>query len=153
MKHARIVPFACALLGLGCGDFTPVQTALVNGDGGAGGTGTFNGCTAEMFVDRSADGADRSVGFGGEGGSGGFSFAPKCIAIAAGQSVTFNGAFSSHPLTRGAPGDLAAGAAGNPIPTTSTGTTVTVAFPRAGTYPYVCGMHAFLGMNGVVLVR
>lgn len=152
MKPALRLAAACASLVVGCGDFTPVQGALVNGgDGGAG--GALNGCSAEMFVDRSAEGADRTIGFGGELGSLGFSFAPKCLAIAAGQSVTWVGALATHPLTPGVPGDARAGSAGNPIPVTTSGTTTSVAFPRAGTFPFVCGMHGFLGMNGVVLVR
>lgn len=153
MKHAHRILAASLPLWIGCSDFTPVQTALVHsGDGSVSG-GTFNGCPPEAFVDRSAADADRTVGFGGEHGSGGFSFAPKCMAIAAGQAVTWMGAFSTHPLTRGVPGDTNGGAAGNPIPTTTTGAAVSVTFPRPGTYPYVCGMHAFLGMTGVVVVR
>lgn len=152
MKPSRCLVVASLPLWIGCGDFTPVQTPLVHGDGGAAGA-TLNGCTPEMFVDRSAADASRTVGFGGENGSGGFSFAPKCLTIAAGQDVTWAGAFASHPLTRGVPGDTNGGTAGNPIPTTMTGTSVTVNFPRPGTYPYVCGMHAFLGMTGVVVVR
>ena len=145
--------FAASLpLWIGCADFTPVQTPLVNGRDGSV-SATLNDCTPEAFVDRSATSADRTVGFGGDNGSGGFSFAPKCMTIAAGQSVTWTGAFATHPLTRGLPGNTSGGAPGNPIPTTMSGTTVTVNFPRPGTYPYVCGMHGFLGMTGVVVVR
>lgn len=150
MNHAQRLLAASLPLWIGCGDFTPAQTPLVNGDGGGV---MFNGCAPDLFVDRSAADASRAVGFGGEAGSGGFAFAPKCLTIAAGQDVTWTGAFSSHPLTRGLPGNTSGGAAGNPIPTTTTGTTVTVRFPRPGTYPYVCGTHAFLGMTGVVVVR
>lgn len=150
MKPSLCLVVASLPLWIGCGDFTPVETPLV--DGGAAGA-PLNGCTPEMFVDRSAASASRTVGFGGENGSGGLSFAPKCLTIAAGQDVTWVGAFSAHPLTRGVPGDTNGGPAGNPIPTTMTGTSVTVSFPRPGTYPYVCGMHAFLGMTGVVVVR
>jgi plastocyanin len=132
MKHALCLAAVCASLVVGCSDFTPVQGALVNGgDGGGAGGGTFNGCTAEMFVDRSANGADRTIGFGGEGNSLGFSFAPMCMTIAAGQSVTWVGAFATHPLTPGVPGDARAGAAGNPIRVTMSGTTTAVTFPRA----------------------
>ena len=152
MKPLSRLVAASLPLWIGCGDFTPVQTPLVHG--GDGGVGvSLNGCAPELFVDRTAAGADRTVGFGGEHGSGGFSFSPKCLTIAAGQDVTWVGAFSTHPLTRGVPGNTSGGDAGNPIPTTMTGTSVTVSFPRPGTYPYVCGMHAFLGMTGVVVVR
>ena len=141
------------ILLLGCSDFMPVQTARINGDDAAPGSSTVNGCTADMYVDRSAAGAARTVGFGGESGSTGFTFAPKCIAVAVGQDVTFSGAFATHPLNPGVPGNTSAGSAGNPIPNTISGTTVTVHFPTAGTFPYACGMHGFLGMNGAVLVR
>lgn len=152
MKSTHRLVAASLPLWIGCGDFTPVQTALVHGgDGGLG--GGLNGCTAEQFVDRSAADADRTLGFGGEHGSGGFSFSPRCLTIAAGQDVTWMGAFSTHPLNPGVPGNARGGDPGNPIPVTSTGTSVTVSFPRPGTYPFVCGMHAFLGMTGVVVVR
>jgi plastocyanin len=152
MKHAHRLAAACAVLVSGCGDFTPVQGALVNGgDGGAG--GTFNGCTTEMFVDRSAEGADRTIGFGGELGSLGFGYAPRCLTVAAGQGVTWVGAFGTHPLTPGVPGDARAGSPGSPIAVTMSGTMASVTFPRAGTFPFVCGMHGFLGMTGVVQVR
>jgi len=146
-----VVGFA---LTIGCGDyFIPVETERLNVVGDAAVAVTLNGCTAETLVDRTAADAERVVGLGGERGSGGFSFAPKCIAVAAGQEVTFIGAFASHPLTPGVPGDTRAGSPGNPIRLTSSGTTTTVAFPRPGVFPYVCGMHGFLGMNGVVVVR
>ncbi len=141
-------------LTVGCVDyFIPVETERLNVGGDAAVAVTLNGCTVEGFVDRTAVDAERIVGFGGERGSGGFSFAPKCMTIAVGQQVTFEGAFSTHPLTPGVPGDTRGGSSGNPIRLTSSGTTVTVTFPRAGVFPYVCGMHGFLGMNGVVVVR
>ena len=152
MKPALRLLAASLPLCIGCGDFTPVETLRVSG-GDAGAGATLNGCTPELFVDRSADGDERTIGFGGERGSGGFSYAPKCMTVGAGQDVTWVGAFATHPLTRGVPGDVNGGAAGNPIPTTMSGTTMTVNFRRPGTYPYVCGLHAFLGMTGVVVVR
>jgi plastocyanin len=47
-----------------------------------------------------------------------------------------------------------AGSAGNPIPRTTDGNTreLTVLFPAAGTFPYICEAHA-PGMSGVVRVR
>ena len=152
LYHRLLV--ASLALTVGCGDyFTPVETERLNVGSDAAVAITLNGCTAETFVDRTAADAERVVGFGGERGSGGFAFAPKCLTIAAGQQVTFVGAFATHPLAAGVPGDTRGGSPGNPIPLTSSGTTVTVTFPRAGVFPYVCGMHGFLGMNGVVVVR
>ena len=145
---------ASLALSIGCGDyFSPVETERLNVANDAAVAVTLNGCTAETFVDGTAADAERVVGFGGERGSGGFSFAPKCLTIAAGQQVTFVGAFATHPLAPGVPGDTRGGSPNNPIRPTSSGTTTTVVFPRAGVFPYVCGMHAFLGMNGVVVVR
>ncbi len=145
---------ASLALSVGCGDyFVPVETERLNVGGDAAVAVTLNGCTAEDFVDRTAADAERVVGLGGERGSGGFSFAPKCMTVAIGQQVTFVGAFATHPLTPGVPGNTRGGSPGNPIQLTSSGTTTAVTFPRAGVFPYVCGMHGFLGMNGVVVVR
>lgn len=153
MRHAHHLAAACLALSAGCGDyFYPVETQQLSG-GDAAVPVTLNGCTAETFVDRTAPDAERVIGLGGERGSGGFSFAPKCMTVAAGQEVTFVGAFSSHPLTPGVPGNTLGGSPGNPIRLTSSGTMTSVTFPRAGVFPFVCGMHGFLGMNGVVVVR
>jgi len=119
----------------------------------------LNGCTAAQFVDRSAASASRVVGYGGGGGSAIFGYSPKCIIIAAGQTVTFAGGtntnFGVHPLGPGINGDATAGTAGNPIPRMADGSTrdVTVTFPSAGTFPYVCEAHAAAGMIGVVRVQ
>lgn len=133
-----------------------VLAALVAGCGDSGTTTaeTFNGCTEEMFVDRTAASASRAVGFGGVGGSGSLDYSPKCILVAAGQTVTFNGAFDAHPLSPGSTPSLrTAGSANNPVRRTSTGSTVTVTYPTAGTYPYFCEAHYAVGMTGVVRVR
>lgn len=153
MRHAHRLLVSILALTVGCIDyFTPAETQRISG-GDAAVAVTLNGCTAETFVDRTAADAERVVGLGGERGSGGFSFAPKCMTIAAGQEVTFVGAFSTHPLTPGVPGNTQGGSPANPIRLTSSGTMVAFTFPRAGVYPFVCGMHGFLGMNGVVVVR
>ncbi len=108
-------------------------------------------CGAATFEDRSAPGADRNVGFGGESGSGPFSYAPRCLRIAPGETVTFVGDFSVHPLAPGtAPGTERSD---NPIPRVGSGTTPTpVSFPAAGRYPYYCTQHYAAGMAGVVEV-
>lgn len=154
MQPAHRLLVTSLALTVGCGDyFIPVETERLNVGGDAAVAVTLNGCTEETFVDRTAVDAERIVGLGGERGSGGFSFAPKCMTVAVGQQVTFVGAFATHPLIPGVPGNTRGGSAGNPIQPTSSGTTVTVTFSRAGVFPYVCGMHGFLGMNGVVVVR
>lgn len=113
------------------------------------GPAPLNGCDTAAFVDRTATTAIRTVGFGNPG----FTYSPKCILIAAGQSVTFSGAFTSHPLRPGVGANAAAGSPNNPIMSTSTGTSAMFTFPAAGTYPYNCSTHDGSGMNGVVRVQ
>jgi plastocyanin len=121
--------------------------------------GSFNDCPASAFVDRSAAGAARTIGYGGAAGSALFTYAPRCITIAAGQTVTFTGgttsSFGVHPLAPGVLDSPRAGSANNPIPRTTDGNTrdLTVTFPTAGTYPYICEAHAAGGMTGVVRVQ
>jgi plastocyanin len=111
---------------------------------------TFNGCDTAQFQDRTAAGAMRTVTFGGGLGN---AYSPKCILIAAGQSVTFSGSFAGHPLRPGVGANATAGSANNPITSTSAGTTAMFTFPAAGTYPYNCVLHDGGGMNGVVRVQ
>ena len=79
--------------------------------------------------------------------------------LAAGQSVTFSGgatsSFGVHPLSPGALNSPRAGTAGNPIQRLTDGNMreVTVTFPSAGTFPYICEAHASTGMTGVVRVQ
>ena len=123
------------------------------GDDAAPAAGSaLNGCTDALFVDRTATGADRTVAFGA--GSMPFAYAPKCITVAAGQTVTFMGDFNVHPLAPGtSPAAPDAGTAGNPIPRAGSGTMTQVTFPTAGTYPYYCVFHYGGGMVGAVRVR
>jgi len=64
---------------------------------GSGGNTTpqpgVNGCSS--FTDATAAGAARTINFGGGLGN---AYSPQCLAIAAGQQVTFIGTFSAHPL-------------------------------------------------------
>jgi plastocyanin len=83
----------------------------------------------------------------------GLVYMPRCIEIAAGSTVTFNGNFAFHPLAPGVMGDMTAGSPSNPITPTSSGTAQSFTFPLAGTYPYFCTAHASLGMSGVIRVR
>lgn len=73
-------------------------------------------------------------------------YAPSCIQIAAGQSVTFNGSFPDHPL------DPFSGDSPNPIQSTSSGTTASFVFPAAGTFGFHCAFHPGI-MFGAVLVQ
>ncbi|MGC4093155.1 MAG: plastocyanin/azurin family copper-binding protein [Polyangiaceae bacterium] len=129
--------------------------AAGSSQGGSGGGSTvateLNGCTAANAEDRLAASADRSIAIAASG----LSFSPKCISIEAGQSVTFNGSLSSHPLAPGTPNDPSAGSPDNPIAKTSSGQSVAFSFPVAGAFPYFCQLHGFgsgQGMVGAVYV-
>lgn len=127
------------------------------GDDASG--GDLNGCAASQFVDRTAAGASRVVGYGGASGSTLFSYSPRCVTIAVGQSVTFSGGttsnFGVHPLGPGINGNATAGSPNSPVRRMADGNVreVTVNFPSAGTFPYICEAHAAAGMVGVVRVQ
>jgi plastocyanin len=72
-------------------------------------------------------------------------YSPACIKIKVGQSVTWNGAFQFHPL------EAVGGDTPSPITATNSGTTVTFAFAREGTFGFDCANHPTI-MHGAVLV-
>lgn len=90
-----------------------------------------NGCT--VFVNKSAPNDARTIDF--PTGAIPSQYTPNCMRVKAGQTVTWNGAFASHPLM------ASGGDAGNPITTTSTGSTKAFTFPTAGTYGFACMFH------------
>jgi plastocyanin len=101
------------------------------GDAGDG-SSAINGCVA--FEDDTDPAAARVVQ--GPADSAPVQFTPNCMKVHAGQSVIFQQAdFSNHPLMP-ANGDTP-----NPIVLTNSGTTVTFAFPNAGTYGFECEFH------------
>lgn len=109
------------------------------GDGGDAGV-VVNDCT--VFEDDTDPAATRVIQ--GPPGSGPVQFTPSCMAVHAGQSVTFQQAdFSNHPLMP-QNGDTP-----NPITFTSSGTTVTIAFPNAGTFGFVCEFHPSLMFGAI----
>jgi len=110
-----------------------------------------NGCT--NFTDATGASASRSIGFGGA--TIGNAYSPNCLAVAAGQQVTFAGSFTAHPLAPGAAASAGGGAGSpnNPIQSMTSGNTVTFTFPAAGTYPFFCTAHQGLGMYGAIQVR
>ena len=74
--------------------------------------------------------------------------------IAPGETVSFLGNFSVHPMSPGtSPNSTDAGSTNSPIAATDTGTSLSVTFLVAGVYPYFCQMHYAAGMAGVVLVQ
>jgi len=94
------------------------------------------------------------VTFGFLGTPPGFSYDPRCLAIDAGQAVTFSGSFSAHPLYPSAKrGTLD----GNPIGGTSSGDRKDIRFPSPGFFAYYCGVHGGSDdgstMAGVIWVR
>jgi plastocyanin len=117
-----------------------------NDDGGAnddGGGGTpICGCTAATADDLTAQAAV-PVSFGGTAG---LAYSPKCILVAAGTGVTFEGAFSTHPMS-------ATVGTGNPIAHTASGTTATFTFSQPGAFGYQCDVHVASGMCGAVYVQ
>jgi plastocyanin len=136
---------------LGCSSDTPAPTSTDAGtktDTGAAtdsgsDTGTavtsLNGCTAADYVDRTAATADRTVTWG-------FNQTPKCMKIAAGQRVTFNGDFTQHPLVE------KGGNTPNPFSSPQgSGGTRTVDFGVVGTYGYECAIHT--SITGAILVQ
>jgi plastocyanin len=84
----------------------------------------------------------------------GFSYDPKCLAIDAGDTVTFSGSFAAHPLY---PSARRGTLADNPISGTSAGEQKDFVFSRAGFFAYFCGIHGGADdggtMAGVVWAR
>jgi plastocyanin len=87
-----------------------------------------------------AAGADHGVMFGGSLGR---AYDPRDITIAAGDTVTFSGGFSDHPLHWDS--EL--------FTRTDSGSSRQFAFARPGTYTYYCELHATSdNMRGVIRV-
>lgn len=145
-----------AASGASTGDSSGTSTTTGGGEGGAGGEGGsapgINGCAEGDFVDGTDDGFDRTVLIGADG----LVFTPKCLKIAAGQSVVFEGSLATHPLAPGNAADNDAGSPDNPIVETTTGSSVEFTFDAPGTYPYFCEAHGFgdgEGMSGAIEVE
>lgn len=76
------------------------------------------------------------------GGATGFAYSPKCIKIKAGQTITFKGDFSFHPLKAFCEETTT-------IPNTTSGTTKAIKFTKAGYYNYYCTNHAAPNGSGM----
>jgi plastocyanin len=139
-------------LGLASSVVISLFVACGSSNNGVGLQPGINGCTA--FTDATAFGASRTIRFGDSLGN---AYDQKCLAISAGQSVTFSGSFQAHPLRPGlAPsqrGGPDAGSPNNPISNQDNGSTYSPTFPTAGTYPYYCSAHENLGMFGTIQAR
>lgn len=113
---------------------------------------SINGCEPDSYEDHSDADDPRVVGVGAQG----LKFTPPCMLIAVGQTVTFEGSLSAHPLGPGRPDDPTAGSPDNPIERTASGSSAEFRFEGAGTFPYFCELHGFgsgMGMVGAIYVR
>jgi plastocyanin len=115
---------------------SPTSADSAMGDGAT----PLNGCTT--FVD---DTAAANPTITGPMGVNPVQYAPSCVKIKAGQSVTWKVAFANHPL------EQAGGDANSPIANANTGTSVTFQFPNAGEFGFECAFHPTI-MFGAVLV-
>jgi len=147
---------ALAFAGLHCSSDSSTGGGGSDGgksDSGAGDSGaadsaadtgvTVQGCSPSDFADKTDAAAMRGITFPMDFTP--VQYSPPCMKIKAGQSVTWTGSFTNHPL------EAMNGDAGNPIKPTTMGTTVTVAFPTAGTFGFDCANHPSI-MKGAILV-
>lgn len=134
-----------------CGDCSDGQACTIDGDCQSGACigsvcSQINGCSLATAQDLTAM-ANVNVSFTS------FAYTPKCIKVAAGTNVTFQGSFVQHPMIGGyVTGSPNPASSGPFVPATTTGTTKTFAMSTAGTFPYYCQLHALAGMTGAVFV-
>ena len=127
-----ILGIACAALALACS-----SSSSGNGDDAGTDAAVVNGCTA--YTDMTTG----TAVINGPTTAAAAQYSPNCIHVKVGQSVTWNSDFADHPLV------AFGGDSPNPIQSTATGTTVTFAFPNAGTFGYHCGIHTTLMFGAV----
>jgi plastocyanin len=139
----RLLPLLAGLtvmtvlaIAAGCGS----SNSNSNGDGGGG--VEICGCSEATAQDLTAQ-TSVTVSFGGAVG---LAYSPKCILVAPGTSVSFEGEFSTHPLS-------ATVGSGNPITHTTSGTTASFTFNDPGSFGYQCDVHFASGMCGAVYVQ
>jgi plastocyanin len=95
-------------------------------EAGANCPAAFAGCVS--FTDATAANADRTIHFQD------YSYAPKCLMIRSGQTVTFSGDFIRHPLTPSCGPELL-------LEYRDIGTTASFVLESSGTYGYYCLDH------------
>ena len=107
-------------------------------------------CPAEADY---ATGTD-TVRFGFFGTPAAFVYDPKCLAVDAGDTVTFSGSFAAHPLY---PSTSRGTVEGNPIGGQSVGESKVIRFDRPGFFAYYCGVHGAADngstMAGIIWAR
>jgi plastocyanin len=110
--------------------------------------GSVHGCTVANAVNRSGELDIRTVTFTF------YEYTPKCLRIAPGQTVTFSGDFSFHPIVGGEiVGNSKVPDGLSPITPSSGGNMKDVTFPTDGAFPYYCNNHGTTAdMFGAVFV-
>jgi plastocyanin len=149
--RAALVPIVVVFIGCSSSSSSPSGTTDGGGadSGGAdsavdsGGGMTVQGCGPSDYTDATPAAAMRTISFPTDATP--MQFNPHCLKIKAGQSVTWNGSFTNHPL------EAMGGDMGNPITPTGMGTTVTFAFATAGTFGFDCANHPSI-MKGAIQV-
>jgi len=130
-KKSLILGIACAALVAAC------SSSSGSGEDAGSDAAVVNGCTA--YTDMTTG----TAVINGPATAAAAQYSPNCIHVKVGQSVTWNSDFADHPLV------AFGGDSPNPIQSTATGTTVTFAFPNAGTFGYHCGIHTTLMFGAV----
>ena len=139
--HLVVTTLAALALAPACGDDGSSTPAVDAAPGIDANPDDINGCTRATANDLTAAGATRTIA------TVGLSYAPRCVRIKAGQSVTWSSDFQVHPLQGGTVAD--GPQAASPIGLTSSGTTKVIAFPTAGVYGYYCVVHTTLMMRAI----
>jgi plastocyanin len=143
---------------LGCSGASNGSNPGTGGGGGTGGSaggsgGSGGGAPFMAFApctDQTSFVSTPTIAFGG---SVGFDYAPRCLAVPAGTAVTFSGDFATHPLI---PSAMRGNTTQNPIAATNSGTSATFTFPNPGFYAYLCMFHGSddgSSMSGVIWVQ
>ena len=143
LRTFTLILLGCSTaFGLACSNSTSQSDAGLD-DSGSDAAAAINGCTT--FTDMTADGGVIT----GPNSATAAQYSPNCVHVKVGQSVTWNSDFANHPLVPTA----GVGTQPNPITATSTGTTVTIAFPSAGTFAYNCGIHSTTMLGAVEVTQ
>ncbi len=125
-----------------------VDASTVTPDAADANTGPLpvNGCAVADLAasDHTAPSDTRAITFPADG-QGAAQYSTPCMTVRVGQSVTWTGGFTTHPL------EPANGDANNPIVLTKGVATKSFAFPAAGTFGFECQNHPGL-MRGAIRV-
>ena len=130
------------------------------GGGGTGGSGGAAGTPGFMSIAPCPNEGDYTLGNTVDFGliNGAYAYAPKCLSVTLSPTggpagVTFTGDFVAHPLE---PSALRGAQTGNPITSTSAGTSKVFQFSTSGFFAYFCDIHNpsdnGAAMSGVVWV-